>query len=255
MRRLAQIIRVARLATTLLLAVGTTALALIIAVNRPHGLWTSPHHRWILALAVGVIAVVQGLPRVVESLWRIPRGDRRRKYERKVNEILGAGYVRIVEISAIPFTQIGFHAFLVKPGWRKHLVRVGRVRLPYRAESSGIRWTKGKGVIGECWRSGETIVADNTDLLSECKRVGKLAWNSSPAESRMGLSYDECLRTKTFGAIMAVPIVDRKGEFRGCVSLDAPPGSGNTIDAPQIRQEMQSVADAIWIVGRAIDDL
>jgi DNA-binding YbaB/EbfC family protein len=52
----------------------------------------------------------------------------------------------------------------------------------------------------------------------------KAEWDLLPEEITYGLTYDELQRVKDYGAIVATPILDKKGQFRGCVSVDAPVG-------------------------------
>jgi hypothetical protein len=97
-------------------------------------------------------------------------------------------------------------------------VRIARVRLSNWPPRCTIEWSEGKGVVGECWRSGHRQAQF---VRSESTLVGcsEAEWAQAHEAVRMGLSYEEWLTTCRYAAIMAYPL-QLSDKYAGCVSLD-----------------------------------
>lgn len=244
----------ARLVAGGLVLAGSTAVIALVSADRPRGFLRSGHYSWVFVVAVVVTGVSGGLKPIADSV-REPRGERRQLYERRVDEILAAAFVKIVRLSGLEFTAIGMHAFLVD-GWRHQtLRRAGHLRLVRRAVPSEIRWTKGKGVIGVCWATNKLTAIDIHQIRERALSASAEEWDAQPAEGRLGMTRAEYERSHTSGAIMAVPIVDRRAIFRGVVSLDGPPGSLSVLDQDGVWEVLEEVAHAVWVLGRRVEDL
>lgn len=233
---------------------GSAVVITLVGANRPRGFLTSGHYSWVFVAAVVIAGASAGLKPIVNSV-REPRGERRQLYERRVDETLSAAFVKIVRLSGLDFTAIGMHAFLVD-GWRhRTLRRAGRLRLVRRSVPSEIRWTKGKGVIGVCWATEKLTAIDIHQIRERALSVSAEEWDALPSEGRLGMTRAEYERSHTSGAIMAVPMADRHGVVRGVVSLDAPPGSLEVLDQDGVWEVLEEAAHAVWVLGRAVEDL
>ncbi|MPZ67984.1 MAG: hypothetical protein GEU71_00455 [Actinobacteria bacterium] len=179
-------------------------------------------------------------------------GQRSLAQERRVQDALKTAYVQIVELSGIDYRDVGLHAFLVRGyrlrPWRKRLVRVGRWRLKSTPPVTGIEWTRGKGLIGRCWELRQNVGANLAEEWG-FEELDESEWESLEEAVRYGFSYDEYLRVRAYGAVVAVPILDDAGGFIGCVSADAP---GETYDLIWTEEVLGALHDAgLWIEATA----
>ncbi|MEA2386899.1 MAG: hypothetical protein QOJ22_1073 [Thermoleophilaceae bacterium] len=124
----------------------------------------------------------------------------------------------------LPLREIGVHIWVVRgPFFAKHLRRGARFLLLGDRTQSGIRWKKGKGVVGIAWeRRGYEI--KNLDGLA-ARASTELAWRQLPDADRLGMTWDEFQATKQYKAIYAAPLFDRRQtsgdpEVRGVVAVD-----------------------------------
>ena len=84
---------------------------------------------------------------------------------------------------------------------------------------SGVRWVKGKGVIGRAWETGDALVADLRGLQATAAK-GEAAFASLSPEDTWGLSWEDVSHTRGYTAIYAAPL--KKGRrVIGCVTADA----------------------------------
>lgn len=100
--------------------------------------------------------------------------------------------------------EVGVNIWLVRGmlGFRR-LVRETTVVATERHETP-IRWTKGKGIIGEAWGRKKIRIAD-LDRVREAF-TGPETWCQVKREDRFRLSWDEFDETKRYCAVLAVPL-------------------------------------------------
>ena len=85
------------------------------------------------------------------------RGERARRKaierEKKVESFLVAALIDIVNLGHADWQRTGVQMFRIRNRWRwtRH-ERSAKVRIAPKP-SSGVVWTKGKGVIGRCWET------------------------------------------------------------------------------------------------------
>lgn len=151
---------------------------------------------------------------------------------------------------------LGVHAFLLRwrvawdlPPIRRELVEVGDVQLRSMPKP-GVRWTKGKGLVGICWDLNQDVNADLVTDWVPYRHLPEQAWNALPEEVRYGLEFKEFQRTARFEAIVATPIQDKAGRFRGCVSVDSTAGLFDALWAGRPRGLMQGAARMISHLAR-----
>lgn len=119
---------------------------------------------------------------------------------------------------------------------------VARLRLHY-VPPSGIRWTKGKGVIGKCWALGKDVGRNLAAEFGGLAGIQKDDWEAMPADFREGLTFEEFERTwDLIGCVVAVPIAAPSGAYLGCVSVDAPGDSYGARGPTPVRRRMTGSA-------------
>lgn len=100
------------------------------------------------------------------------------------------------------------------------IARVARFVLWDRPES-GIRWSKGKGIVGRAWASEAPFALDLGPLRKKLA-LGQAAFDALPEEERLGMSYAEVAKTKPYTGIAARPLFDPddKTTFLGLFVVD-----------------------------------
>ena len=111
--------------------------------------------------------------------------------------------------------------------------------------ANSIHWTRGKGVIGTCWDTGDFVVIDTSEYSKEAA-ADPVAWDSLPPAERLGISSAELRAASKYGVVAAHPILDREdGVFRGCVSLDGPAGCQDKLSSTAVEHALAETAEAI----------
>lgn len=123
--------------------------------------------------------------------------------------------------AGIQSKDLGVHVWTVTgfPGGR-HLVNTATFRM-FSKPLPAVQWTKGKGVIGRCWASGVESVDDLTLYYSAPK--SRSEFEALSDDDRLGMRWDDFLKTRDFVAIWATPIFrgpQGRRRFGGCLSVD-----------------------------------
>lgn len=177
---------------------------------------------WIIS-ALALTAAVPLVQAIIAE-----RGERRRRKaierEQTVQTFLIASLIYVIRHAHADWENTGIQAFGVR-GYHRwaHQVRLSKIRLG-AIPSSGIRWTKGKGVIGRCWETRSPQYEDLSVHFAPYLDCAKEQWDALPAGTRFGLSFSDFQTQKgKYGIVAAVPMVDRKDKYIGCVTADMPP--------------------------------
>jgi hypothetical protein len=136
----------------------------------------------------------------------------------------------------VPLAKLGISVFAIRgrlelkwrvvPWWGKHLKQVFRFRLSDYPPEVPIRWTKGKGAIGECWQDGVAVVHDRRQAAasygSRGQRPTKENYLKLPEQIRSGFTFNEFKQTvDNWGEILAMPITERgTANLIGVLSID-----------------------------------
>jgi hypothetical protein len=211
--------------------------------------WSSKDQWVVLAIVVsGAIPLLQS------GIAELGEKRRRTSLEREdnVRSLLVPSLVFIVRNCQAPWDLTGVQAYLVTGWlWRKRQVRVAKVRLVSSPES-GVRWTKGKGLIGVCWETRTNQIVDLAQPpFSELAGKTKEEWLLIDERTRYGLSFADfqALGSK-YGIVAAVPIMSNSGKYIGCVTMDLPPGVGIT-DADKALESLATTAELVRrLLGR-----
>jgi len=198
-------------------------------------------------LAIWVLAFNAALEPGVRAVTRYYR-IREEGTERDLRSYLESCLRLIVEDTNLEPLDIGVNAFFVSRRrlkfWEPFLRKASRIRIRTHSHSR-IWWTKGKGVIGRCWESGKDEGFD----LSKINVSSAVEWDRLADKDRLGLNFSEYERTRHYGAIVVVPIIDPRGKFRGCVSVDAPREMTEAYDQlwnRRVRGYLGDVAELAW---------
>lgn len=125
---------------------------------------------------------------------------------------------------ALPLREVGIHIWTVAgPPFAKHLRRSGGFLLVGTRARSGIRWSKGKGVVGVAWRKKAKLIRD-LDAVHRRAASSEL-FDALPGEDQFGLSWDEFSRTKRYRVVCANPLYGRENTgatptVRGVLAID-----------------------------------
>jgi hypothetical protein len=217
--------RLMRALVFVLPALGAGA-AIVVGLARVE--WPSAQF-WSTKNSLIVLAIVSGgiVPLIQAGIAELGEKKRRTELEREdtVRSLLVTSLVFVVRYCDAPWDLTGVQAFLVTGWlWRKHQVRIAKVRLA-SAPESGVHWAKGKGVIGRCWETRTShLVQLDEPPFSELTTVSKENWDTVSRETCYGLSHSDyqALGAK-YGTVAAMPIMSTEGKYIGCVTLDMPP--------------------------------
>ena len=210
---------------------------------------------WCL-LAVAALPIFQRIAADIED-WSEKKALNR---SREIEDRLVTTLVQACTDANADWRTTGIQAFLVQRKWFRWRgrpwtewwrpyeyvqVRVGGVRMQPSA-SSGVKWTKGKGLIGRCWDTH----------LPQCQNLGRhfarhltcteSSWAALSDAERFGLSYSDFKRLgKKYGIVAAAPIVVG-GEYKGCVTADSPPG---------VQPKCEKLKEVLAVPARIIADM
>lgn len=202
--------------------------------------------------AVGGLALTAAVP-VLQAIIA-ERGERSRRKaierEQTVQTFLIACLIYVVRHAKADWENTGIQAFVVRGwgGWARQ-VRLSKIRLG-AIPSSGIRWTKGKGVIGRCWETRTPQYVDLAAHFAPYLGDSQEQWDGLPAATRFGLSFSDFQTQKgKYGIVAAVPIIDRKDNYVGCITADMPP---NPARVPSREEVIKSLAGTARLVAEVI---
>lgn len=195
--------------------------------------------------AVGVGALNANFEAVRSSLR-----ERREEMELALRPPLVALFRSLMdELGSEHYVDVAVHCFLLRrklrpefPWFQKELVRVGGFQLK-TSPRSAVRWTKGKGLIGECWASNKDAGANLEEEWAEYREYTAIQWDRLPPRTRYAMSFPEYDRTRAYAAIVATPIQNGKEAFVGCISVDSTGPSYELLWST--REKMQSAAQSV----------
>ena len=225
------------------------AVAALAGANQPQGFWLRHAFAFYAAVAaIGLSGVIHPLAEAVRD--RVVQRALARRY--RVETMLRAAFVRIVDQGTIDFRQLGVGAYLVgREHWyslRQVMVPVGRVRLTATPAFAAVRWTRGKGVIGVCWQRGMFAAADLTGLGAFALDALPAEWSALDAQARLGLTLQEARRTSMYKVVAAMPIVV-DGRVQGCVAADGPQGTFAALTSERVKVLLAETAQAVWLAS------
>lgn len=232
----------------LLAAIAIAATAAIVLIDV--GVWRAAPEGLIVVAAV-TVGLLAGSEEAAKAIaMKKEKGED--TFTRNVYTALGAALVNVSSATGLGCEQLGLSCFLV-PTWfrrvfpyrlRKFAVRwllprwlaepvanraapalrrVVRLRLSGYPAESAIEWTRGKGVVGKCWRNRHDVEVNSYQLYKDLLTCSREEWDNLHSNITLGLDYNEFKRIRgKYGAVVVSPIIFDDHEFVGCITLDTP---------------------------------
>jgi hypothetical protein len=200
---------------------------------------------WALAGTV-IISILEAIQSRFSSGWG---ADRAYTYQDDIQATLASTLVEVTKITGASWMDTGVHAFWITRKWfRRRLVNIGGIRLGAQRMHRP-RWTIGKGVIGQAWKSKSVVREDWRTFYSINYAAGKKKWERKQKDDRYRLDWDELKDTEDYERIIAHPIVDsRRRRVVGCISIDGPFTNGQ-INGPVMESYARHLARKIRGLG------
>lgn len=218
------------------------ALIVLQDADKPNNFWSD--NAWLFYTAIVVVGIWGVVPPVRQAM-RERRTKSNESRLRSIETILGTAFMRIHEATKIPVGELGVEAYLVdhdRPLGSKALVHHGHVRLGAPKWAGGIRWTKGKGVLGTCWSTGKYAKLDYSRLAA--------SWDDCAEHERYGITKEESKRIG-YGAVAAHPIIHHRGTaVQGCVAADATSTNFDKVASDEVKKVLAEAAAAVWAIVR-----
>lgn len=174
---------------------------------------------WWVVGAIGAL-VVFGVFTPVQWVTSRKARETRGNVRRLMVNTIGA----IHKDTGIPVDDIGIHIWVPRRRWLfwSELRRAATMRVGPAVTNQSFRFTRGKGVVGLCWRDNavvcKNVQGDLGTILTQADwdQIAK----SHGGDFVMNMTFVEFRRVRHRGAVIAVPL--RPGErFEGCVSGDS----------------------------------
>jgi hypothetical protein len=203
---------------------------------------------WLVIAAICVAALVPPLQAAISEFGE--RGRRKSaELATTLHQILAGILIMLVEDAGADWQKTGIQVFRVRGGlWWKKQVPAARLRLAH-FQPSRIKWTRGKGIIGKCWETGEPQSMNLEEHFRPHANIDELGWKILPSTiERYGLSFTEFQKTKgRFGLVSVFPLT--KGDkYLGCITADMPPECSEGVDASAVRRTLSGAAPSIAAV-------
>ncbi|NIZ90911.1 hypothetical protein [Kineococcus rubinsiae] len=218
------------------LAVLAAAVGAALALERTE-LWEP---RPAVTVALVVLTAVLAAASTTSTAVRRFRARRRGARRDLLDDVLTGTLWAVADTTALDPRDLSVAAYRLDAlPWRApRLARLHRVRAARRPGATGIVWAPGKGVIGECVASGLVVARDVRATWAGLGTPDRAAWDALPPDTRSGVTHAEFLAVRdTVDVVVALPVVDDTGptsRVTGCLALDGPTGSLQTLTTPAV---------------------
>jgi hypothetical protein len=180
--------------------------------------WTPLTVVWI-ACAVGLVTFLDNL----RLLYQKFNSRERKALRAKMHIPLMGALDAVASAQQVPLASLGISVFKIRlrlgrvghviPWPQRRLVRVYRFRLSEYPPPSKIIWNRGKGTIGECWRTGIAVLHDRRGVAARYggdRHPTEQSYKNLPRDVQTGFTHAEFIRTiDKYGEIVAVPIAKK----------------------------------------------
>lgn len=177
-----------------------------------------------LTLALVLASAFDSVWGIVRVRGRQARSDRDLELEKALVSVL----VELSKITGVDVDVPGANVWSIytRRGQAPSFYREAHRRLSSHPQMSDLAWTKGKGVIGRCWKEDSVKFHDWTPQQLKYATKDQMTdamWRQVKEPDRWGFDRDEFLPLiKKYQQIIAVPIKDTQGRMIGCLSVDIP---------------------------------
>lgn len=225
------------IAFRIFLAVAALALAVVQSVIVTGVRHWSP---WIAVSAASGVGLLTFIDNIRQASAQYQSAQRNAARTTMQQELTTALYL-ITEARTVKLIDLGASVFNIRRYWtllpalipipwlpwrQQRLHRILRFRISPTPQTSDVRWTKGKGAIGQCWERHMPVWVDRRDTIAQFGAGNYPADDATfsrltPAQ-RSGFTREEFNQMiDRYGEILAVPIVGKySGEFLGVLSID-----------------------------------
>lgn len=194
------------------------ALALAHSAHFPSSMaWSKGHPLPPAQIAAGVLLVMTQIVVVV----RARRGRRNTELEDACRHV--AGYID-EHCPEVHLREVGVHIWTVAgPPFARYLRRSGSFLLGGQRARSGIRWMKGKGVVGFAWAERMKKIKDIEEIRARARSEEQ--FDALADEEKLGLTWAEFQQTPNYQTVCANPLYRRdnsssRPDVRGVLAID-----------------------------------
>ncbi|NHC14188.1 hypothetical protein [Motilibacter deserti] len=242
---------VLKVSVAVVAAVVVAALAL-----RTVGAWAPPRPLLVVLVVASALLSAGSTSAAAVQEWRTRRLGARRE---RAEQLLTAAAWAVADATGLDYRDLGAAAYrlerpgllrLVGAGRRERLRRVHRLRPRHRLGASGIDWRPGVGVVGSCVAMRQVVAQDLDAVYRALLPCTREEWETLVPEAvRQGLTYDEFVDVRDkYAVVVATPVVDDSSPVPrvvGCLSLDGPAGSFESLTSPEVLAVLDSAAQAL----------
>lgn len=261
------------------LVVGAATAFLSIRASQRVGLTQGGAAADALVIPAAIVAGLSGAVEVAMGVSDRIRDERSERHRREIERRVFALWDWLTQRYAAPGfrDQLGVHVWLV-PRWHYRFFgragqrvpisvrsrmptpamwRPAKMRLVDHLDPTNVKWTRGKGAIGMCWRTRGAYYFDANLSWAPLANATKPEWRALDDQSvTLNLGYEEFERVRrNYGQVLAMPIWKRitssYSAFVGCVVIDLPLGY-TAVDLNErtfyaaLRSCADRVAETLW---------
>jgi hypothetical protein len=160
---------------------------------------------------------------------------------RRLERVLQVALSEIQDRAGVA-SELGIHVFLLdERSTPSSLVRVARARTSPKSPRLWPPFEEGVGVVGTCWSTASTVLADFTDAFFAA--ADEATWSSLGPLQQLGMDFDMLQESlKRYKCVGAVPISTTVDGFIGCLSFNL--GVSASADVTQLQtREVERVLD------------
>jgi hypothetical protein len=117
-------------------------------------------------------------------------------------------------------------------------------------QPSNVKWTYGKGVVGQVWETRREKFLDLNPIIERHGGAAREEWSTVRDATRMGLSFDDWQATRgKYGTIVGVPVFDNSDKLVGVLALDVAVGHYLKPVETRLTQVLQACARTIALIS------
>lgn len=222
-----------------------SAVAVVAACAIAATAWTETHtdsarsHWWLQPKwqYVGLVTIAAAtLVDQVVAAWRRYRRPAAESARADVQQAVFVALVELEKVTEVPILQMGISVFRVRrygpPSWPLswpplpsvlHRDERSRYRVAAHPQASKVRFTKGKGVIGECWRTERPEYVNWMPIAKKYadSTFSEDEWRRMSQKTTWGFSRQDFLTiVRKYAEVKAVPLKKGDGQVVGVLALD-----------------------------------
>jgi hypothetical protein len=179
-------------------------------------------------------------------------GDVSHEERLALEEPTKACVVGISKETSIPIVKIGITVFVVLKSrfhlWHGVQKRMVRIRLDSNPVPTQIKWTRKKGLLGECWTQRRDARLNHPEHFGSHLNCTKAQWKLLPQVVTTNLSYEDFKQIRHYGFALASPMTDSHGHYRGCIVVQVPAEFEQELDSPEILELIHTAAQCTCAV-------